>query len=138
MAATPGKDGAVAPQERVNIRYRTETNGAVEDVELPLRMLVAGDFTGRPDDTPLEERKPINVESTHSCLKGVGEPNVIERSEQTLIDIALEIAEQRENTTRRLARAVLDEDFDTAKQIAKELLPNEAAAKKRACERESK
>jgi len=65
MAVTPGKDGAVAPQERVNIRYRTETNGAVEEVELPLRMLVTGDFTGRPDDTPLEERKPVNVDKNN-------------------------------------------------------------------------
>ena len=65
MAATPGKDGAVAPQERVNIKYRTETNGAVEEVELPLRMLVTGDFTARPDATPLEERKPINIDKNN-------------------------------------------------------------------------
>jgi hypothetical protein len=47
-------------------------------------------------------------------------------SDQGLIDAALAIAEERENTTRRLARAVLDEDFETAEQIAKELIPNEA------------
>lgn len=65
MAAAPGKDGAVAPQERINIKYRTETGGAVEEVELPLRLLVAGDFTGRPDATPLEERKPINIDKNN-------------------------------------------------------------------------
>lgn len=71
MAAAPGKDGAVAPQERINIRYRTETGGVQEDVELPLRMLVIGDFTGRPDtsDKPdfkaLEERKPINIDKNN-------------------------------------------------------------------------
>jgi hypothetical protein len=47
-------------------------------------------------------------------------------SDQGLVDAALAIAEERENTTRRLARAVLDEDFETAKQIAEELIPNEA------------
>jgi len=47
-------------------------------------------------------------------------------SDQGIIDAALAIAEERENTTRRLARAVLDEDFETAKQLAEELIPNEA------------
>jgi hypothetical protein len=46
-------------------------------------------------------------------------------SNQGLIDAALAIAEERENTTRRLARAVLDDDFETAKKLAEELIPNE-------------
>lgn len=65
MAAAPGKDGAVAPQERVNIRYKTETGGAVEEVELPLRLLVVGDFTARADATPIEERKPVNIDKNN-------------------------------------------------------------------------
>ncbi len=65
MAATPGKDGTVAPQERVNIRYKTETGGAVEEVELPLRLLVVGDFTGRADATPIEERQPVNIDKNN-------------------------------------------------------------------------
>lgn len=65
MAATPGKEGAVAPQERVNIKYKTETGGAVAEEELPLRLLVTGDFTGRADATPLEERKPINIDKNN-------------------------------------------------------------------------
>jgi len=65
MAATPSKDGAVAPQERVNISYKTDNNGVAEDVELPLRMLVTGDFTGRPDSTPLEERQPISLDKNN-------------------------------------------------------------------------
>lgn len=65
MAQAPGKEGAVAPQERVNIRYRTESGGAVEETELPLRLLVTGDFTGRPDATLLEERNPINIDKNN-------------------------------------------------------------------------
>jgi type VI secretion system protein ImpB len=65
MAAAPGKDGAVAPQERVNIRYKTETGGAVEETELPLRLLVVGDFTARADATPIEERKPVNIDKNN-------------------------------------------------------------------------
>ncbi|MEZ4371010.1 MAG: type VI secretion system contractile sheath small subunit [Polyangiaceae bacterium] len=57
-----GKEGSVAPQERVNITYKPATGDAQEEVELPLKMLFMGDYTGRPDSRPLEERKPINVD----------------------------------------------------------------------------
>jgi type VI secretion system protein ImpB len=56
------QEGSVAPRERVNIVYRPATGDAQEDVELPLKMVVMGDFTLRPDDTPLEDRKKINVD----------------------------------------------------------------------------
>ncbi len=55
------KEGSVAPKERINIVYRPATN-MDEDVELPLKLVVLGDFTGREDDTPLEERKRINID----------------------------------------------------------------------------
>lgn len=54
--------GSVAPRERVNITYRPATEGAQEDVELPFKILVLGDFTGRPDERPVEEREPISVD----------------------------------------------------------------------------
>ena len=56
------KEGSVAPKERVNITYKPATGNAKEDVELPLKMLMLGDYTMRPDPTPLEDRKPINVD----------------------------------------------------------------------------
>jgi len=55
------KDISVAPKERVNIKYVSDTGGAKKSVELPLRMAILGDFTGRGDETPFEERKPIEV-----------------------------------------------------------------------------
>ena len=56
------KETSVAPKERVNIVYKSSTGDAQEDVELPLKVLMMGDYTGRADDTPLEERKPINID----------------------------------------------------------------------------
>ncbi len=56
------KDQSVAPKERVNIVYKSQVGDAQEETELPLKILVVGDYTGRADDTPLEERKPINVD----------------------------------------------------------------------------
>ena len=56
------KEGSVAPRERVNIVYKPATGDAQEEKELPLKLLVMGDFTGRTDDRPLEDRKPVNVD----------------------------------------------------------------------------
>lgn len=55
------KEGSVAPKERVNITYQSATSGDAQ-VELPFKILMLGDYTGRPDDTPLEDRKPISVD----------------------------------------------------------------------------
>jgi len=56
------KDPSIAPKERVNIVYRPAIGDAKEEVELPLKMLVMGDFTGRTDDRPLERREPVNID----------------------------------------------------------------------------
>lgn len=49
------------PPSRINVRYVKKTDGAQEQIELPLKLLLLGDYTLRPDDTPLEERKKISV-----------------------------------------------------------------------------
>lgn len=56
------KEGSVAPKERVNIVYKPATGDAKQEVELPLKVLVVGDFTLQDDDTPVENRKAINVD----------------------------------------------------------------------------
>jgi type VI secretion system protein ImpB len=56
------KEGSVAPKERVNIVYRPATGNAQEQVELPLRLLVIGDFTNAPDERTLESREAINLD----------------------------------------------------------------------------
>ena len=65
------KDGSVAPRERVNIVYKPAT-GVDEEKELPLKLLMLGDYTQRSDDTPLEERKPINIDKDNfnDVMKG--------------------------------------------------------------------
>ncbi len=56
------KEGSVAPKERVNIVYRPATGDAQEEVELPLKILVMGDYTLKEDDRMVEEREPINID----------------------------------------------------------------------------
>ena len=42
-----GLDSAVAPKERINIVYQPPTGGRKEQIELPLKVMVLGDFHGR-------------------------------------------------------------------------------------------
>ncbi|QJD57919.1 type VI secretion system contractile sheath small subunit [Pseudomonas sp. gcc21] len=56
------KDGSVAPKERVNVTFTPDTGGAQEEVELPLKLMVLGDFTQRQDDRKIEDRKPIAID----------------------------------------------------------------------------
>ena len=56
------KDASVAPKERVNIVYKPATGDAKEEKELPLKLLMVGDYTGREDARAVEERKPINID----------------------------------------------------------------------------
>jgi len=59
------KEGSVAPKERVNIVYKSATPEGMEEVELPLKILMVGDYMGRKDDRALEERKPINIDKSN-------------------------------------------------------------------------
>ena len=66
------KEASVAPRERVNIVYRPATGDAQEEIELPLKLLVVGDFTGKTDERMLEDREPINIDKDNfnEVLKG--------------------------------------------------------------------
>ncbi|MFW5854822.1 MAG: type VI secretion system contractile sheath small subunit [Thermodesulfobacteriota bacterium] len=56
------KESSVAPKERVNIVYKPATGDAKEEVELPLKLLVMGDFTLQEDETPVEDRRAFNID----------------------------------------------------------------------------
>jgi type VI secretion system protein ImpB len=56
------KEGSVAPKERVNITYKPAIGDAKEEVELPLKLLMLGDYSMRQDPRPLEDRKPLNID----------------------------------------------------------------------------
>lgn len=55
------KEGSVAPKERVNIVYKPATGNAKEEIELPLKLMMVGDYTLRNDDTEIQDREAVNV-----------------------------------------------------------------------------
>ncbi|WP_084624208.1 type VI secretion system contractile sheath small subunit [Oceanospirillum beijerinckii] len=65
------KEGSVAPKERINIKYVPATGDQQAEIELPLKMLVVGDYKGHPEDTPIEEREIVSIDKNNfqSVLK---------------------------------------------------------------------
>lgn len=49
------------PKARVNIRLDLHTGGAQKKVELPLKLLVSGDFSNGNENRPLSERSKIDI-----------------------------------------------------------------------------
>ncbi len=56
------KEVSTPPPERINLRYTTEKGNAQEERELPFKILMVGDYTGKADPVPLETRKPLKVD----------------------------------------------------------------------------
>ncbi|MBU3059706.1 type VI secretion system contractile sheath small subunit [Pseudomonas indica] len=59
------KEGSVAPKERINVTFKPATGNAQEEIELPLKLMVLGDFTQRADDRKIEDRKPISIDKNN-------------------------------------------------------------------------
>lgn len=93
------KESTVAPKERVNIVYRPALGDAQEEVELPLKMLVMGDFTGNPDSRPLEKREPVAIDKDNfnEVLKAQGirlnfdVPNRLTPEQRDELNVALDV-----------------------------------------------
>jgi type VI secretion system protein ImpB len=56
-----GKEGSVAPKERINVTFKPSAGEGLEDLELPLKLMMIGDYTLTEDDRKLEDRKAINI-----------------------------------------------------------------------------
>lgn len=59
------KEGSVAPKERINVTFKPALGNAQEEVELPLKLLVLGDFTQQVDERKVEDRKPISIDKSN-------------------------------------------------------------------------
>ena len=63
------------PKERINIKYKPDINSK-EEVELPFRMMMIGDYTQREDDTKLKDRVPVEIESKGDFAKVLKKQNL--------------------------------------------------------------
>ncbi len=98
------KEQSIAPKERVNIVYKPAANAA-EDVELPLKMLMMGDYTLQQDARALEDRKPVSVDkenfnevlAAHDIRLNIQVPNRLQEGDQAGdLNVNLEIKNIRD------------------------------------------
>ncbi len=65
------------PKSRLTLRYKTEVNGQPEDITLPMRLMVTGDFsqgTSTDRKLDLDERRMRNLDgtNTNAVMKDMG------------------------------------------------------------------
>lgn len=107
------KEGSVAPKERVNIVYKPATDGA-EEVELPLKILAIGDYTGREDERTLEDRKPINIDKDnfsevmekHELQTDLNVPDKLSGEEGAELAVSLKFKNLKDFTPEGVANQV--------------------------------
>jgi len=108
------KEGSVAPKERINITYKPAIGDAKEDVELPLKLLFIGDYSQKPDDRPLEDRKPINIDkdnfqkvlSEQNLGLTLSVPDRLSGDENSTIDVNLKFRHMRDFGPESVAQQV--------------------------------
>lgn len=108
------KDASVAPKERVNIVYRPADGDGREDVELPMKVLVTGDFTGTPDDRPIESREPVVIDKdnfddvikVHDITLQLNVPNRLTGNPEDELDVQLDIQALSDFTPGAIAEQV--------------------------------
>ena len=106
------KEATVAPKERVNIVYRPATGDAKEEVELPLKVLVMGDFTGQRDDRPVEERDPVTIDKDNfdEVLKArninldVTVPNKLSGKDEDEMNVSLKFESMKDFNPESIAK----------------------------------
>ncbi len=106
--------GSVAPKERVNIVYEASTGDASEEKELPLKLLMVGDYSGNNDSTPVEDRKAVNIDKDNfdDVLKAqnvnitMGVPNKLEEGADDDIAVSLKIDSMKDFTPEAVAKQV--------------------------------
>ena len=84
-----GKDASIAPKERVNIKFVPATGDQQAQIELPMKTVVLGDFSGREDDSPVEQREAVNVDKdsfdnvfrSHNLSLNIDVPNTLDESD---------------------------------------------------------
>jgi type VI secretion system protein ImpB len=99
------REASVAPKERINVTFKPATGGAMEEIELPMKVMVMGDFLQQHDPRALVDRKPVSVNknnfaevmASQKLSLDITVPNVLEDGEpESDIPVSLKIESMRD------------------------------------------
>lgn len=102
------------PKSRVNIKYVKRTDGAAEEVELPLKLLMVGDYTMREDNTGVEDRKRISVtrDNFNDVMKeqklnlNFSVKNVLSEDPDAMLNVDLDFESMKHFNPEHIARQI--------------------------------
>jgi type VI secretion system protein ImpB len=124
------------PKSRLTLKYKTEIEGQPEDLTLPMRMLVTGDFSlGSSKDSKLdlEERRVRNMDgkNTDAVMKDMGiglnfsVPNQIDPENNEDIDVQIPIDSMKSFSPDQIAKNVPKvKGLLMLKQLLEEVISN--------------
>ncbi len=101
------------PKARVNISLDLHTGGAQKRIELPLKMLVMGDYSAGKEQAALAERKKLNIDKNNfdAVLADVNPsatvtvPNTL-AGDGSEMNVALNFKEMRDFSPEQVARQI--------------------------------
>ncbi|WP_276644049.1 type VI secretion system contractile sheath small subunit [Siccibacter turicensis] len=101
------------PKARINLKLNLHTGNAQKKVELPLKLLVAGDFSNGKEQRPLSEREKINVNKNNfNSVLSEFSPSVNIAVENTLAgdgteeNVTLSFKEMKDFEPEQVARQI--------------------------------
>lgn len=101
------------PKARINLKLDLHTGGASKKTELPLKLLVAGDFSHGREISPLSERSKVNISKNNvDSVLSEYSPNVNLTVKNTLADdgsednISLTFQSMKDFTPEQVSRQI--------------------------------
>ena len=100
------------PKARVNLKLDLHTGGGQKKVELPLKLLVAGDFSNGQEERPLSERVKTDIKNNFNDVLADISPSVHLNVENTLAgdgseeSISLTFRNMNDFTPEQVARQI--------------------------------
>ena len=65
------------PKARINLKLDLHTGGASKKMELPLKLLVTGDFSNGQESATISEREKINITKNNTVSKRFTVPDFL-------------------------------------------------------------
>ena len=103
-----------SPKERINVTYKPADGDVSEEVEIPYKMLVLGDFNPDEEFTTVEDKKPINVNKTNfndvlqkqNISLNMSVPNMLSDEEGDTLEATINFASMKDFSPEQIVEQV--------------------------------